>query len=538
MALSSPSTERPAGVISLRMQMALTLAAMVFVVAGILGGLIGQNSALQLRARIGQSLQSDAARIAEQLNKEMAARARELHLLGTLDPLSSLKDARQVQALLEGLRHSVPAYLWLGLTDPQGRLIVGTAADPALLQGNGAANGAEPPPMILSHPVLGANNVVVGVIVAQLGWGWVRDLAHDMLEQDGNGASRDFYLLSNRDAVLLAPSGHEKPGDPLSLPATARARAGDAGWSVENWPDSHSYLTGAGYAAGEGPHPGPGSVPMQWVVLVREDVGLAFAPAAELRNQIILAGLVLAALLAVVGWVIAGAITAPLRRIARAADSLAQGAEIELPQVGRPSEIRILSESLRAMVVALTRKQTALDNMQTIAHHDPLTGLLNRNGLQAWYRARLQDEDLRDSGSLLIFLTDLDGFKQVNDRFGHPAGDAVLRDVARRMQLWQRPRDAVARLGGDEFVLVLDAPDGPGDVAAESVAHDIFTEVAGTYDVGNGSTARVGISLGGALWPEDDSKIERVMAKADAALYEAKRAGKNRIVMHQEQAVS
>jgi len=146
----------------------------------------------------------------------------------------------------------------------------------------------------------------------------------------------------------------------------------------------------------------------------------------------------------------------------------------------------------------------------------------------------MQQGDLQHGGSLMIFLTDLDGFKQVNDRFGHPAGDAVLREVARRMIQSVRQIDAVARLGGDEYVLVLDAPAGPGDPQAEGVAQAVFEAVAGMYDVGGGHQARVGISLGGALWPEDDVRVERVMSKADAALYAAKRAGKNRIMMHLE----
>ena len=523
--------ERSRTFVSLRLQVSLALVLMVVAVAGVLGLLIGESSEMQLRARIGVSLQTDAARIAEQVNKEMAARTRELKLIATLDPMASLHDTTQVQALLDGLRASVPAYLWLGMTDTQGRLLVASGGDAAAAARVSA--GQEPQPMVLSHPVRAADGTVDGVIVAQLGWGWVRDIANGVLAQEGesNGA-REFTLVSPRDTILLG-----KPGSvntPLSLPSNARARAGYTTWSVETWPDGHDYLTASAFVAGEGAYPGPGSVQMQWVVLVRQDALTAFAPVADLRLQILLVSLALAALMALVGWLVAGRITAPLRRIARAADKLSQGGHDELPAVNGPQEIRSLADSLRAMVHALTTKQVALEEMQTVAERDPLTGLYNRNGLQSWLRGRMQQGDLQHGGSLMIFLTDLDGFKQVNDRFGHPAGDAVLREVARRMIQSVRQIDAVARLGGDEYVLVLDAPSGPGDPQAEAVAQAVFEAVAGMYDVGGGQQARVGISLGGALWPEDDVRVERVMSKADAALYAAKRAGKNRIMMHLE----
>lgn len=523
--------ERSRTFVSLRLQVSVALVLMVVAVAGVLGLLIGQSSEMQLRARIGVSLQTDAARIAEQVNKEMAARSRELRLIATLDPMASLHDTTQVQALLDGLRASVPAYLWLGMTDTQGRLLVASGGDAAAAARVSA--GQEPQPMVISNPVRAADGTVDGVIVAQLGWGWVRDIANGVLAQEGesNGA-REFTLVSPRDTILLGRP--DMVNTALSLPSNARARAGYTTWSVETWPDGRDYLTASAFVAGEGAYPGAGSVQMQWVVLVRQDVLTAFAPVADLRLQILLVSLALAALMALVGWLVAGRITAPLRRIAKAADKLSQGGHDELPAVNGPQEIRSLADSLRAMVHALTTKQVALEEMQTVAERDPLTGLYNRNGLQSWLRGRMQQGDLQHGGSLMIFLTDLDGFKQVNDRFGHPAGDAVLREVARRMIQSVRQIDAVARLGGDEYVLVLDAPAGPGDPQAEGVAQAVFEAVAGMYDVGGGHQARVGISLGGALWPEDDVRVERVMSKADAALYAAKRAGKNRIMMHLE----
>jgi len=94
----------------------------------------------------------------------------------------------------------------------------------------------------------------------------------------------------------------------------------------------------------------------------------------------------------------------------------------------------------------------------------------------------------------------------------------------------------VARLGGDEFVLVLHAPLGLADRAAVETAHRVWARVTEAY-VLDGIPMRIGLSLGGAGWPEDDRHLDLVLNKADAALYAAKRGGKGRIVFHREPAL-
>ena len=113
----------------------------------------------------------------------------------------------------------------------------------------------------------------------------------------------------------------------------------------------------------------------------------------------------------------------------------------------------------------------------------------------------------------------------------------MLHAVADRLQSAVRARDAVARLGGDEFVVVLYAPHGLGDRQAVETAHRIWARVSEPYDI-DGEPVSVGLSLGGAAWPEDDRALDLVLNKADAALYAAKRAGKGRIVFHREPVLS
>ena len=159
-----------------------------------------------------------------------------------------------------------------------------------------------------------------------------------------------------------------------------------------------------------------------------------------------------------------------------------------------------------------------------IANFDPLTGIPNRRLLtdrmhQALALAR------RTGERLAVVMLDLDGFKPVNDRWGHEAGDAVLAEIARRLRLLLRAEDTVARLGGDEFVLLL------RHVENESVFERVLDAIRQPVEV-EGGTASVSASLGVAFFdaaaPVDGDQLLRM---ADQAAYRAKAAGKDRFVM-------
>jgi diguanylate cyclase (GGDEF)-like protein len=120
----------------------------------------------------------------------------------------------------------------------------------------------------------------------------------------------------------------------------------------------------------------------------------------------------------------------------------------------------------------------------------------------------------------LLYL-DLDGFKPVNDRHGHAAGDAVLKEIARRLSALLRKSDTVARIGGDEFAVILD---NPGD-SAERVAEKC-REAIGLPLRFEGQDISVGVSIGLALFPIDGLTEEDLLKTADGAMYRVKRAGR------------
>lgn len=152
------------------------------------------------------------------------------------------------------------------------------------------------------------------------------------------------------------------------------------------------------------------------------------------------------------------------------------------------------------------------------ARTDGLTGLANRDGLSAAL-ARLDDGDQNH----WLMVLDLDQFKPVNDLHGHAAGDAALREVARRLSATVRRGDLVARVGGDEFAVLL------ADCAEPALLGDkIFAAMSRPIDVGT-AAVRVGVSIGLAEKAAGDSDLAGLFRRADRALYDAKAAGRGRV---------
>jgi diguanylate cyclase (GGDEF)-like protein len=165
-----------------------------------------------------------------------------------------------------------------------------------------------------------------------------------------------------------------------------------------------------------------------------------------------------------------------------------------------------------------------------MAHHDLLTGLPNRALNLKLFSELLAGPwpQAASAGSkLTVFCLDLDGFKGVNDRFGHASGDAVLVAVADRLRASVRDGDFVCRLGGDEFVVLLpNITDGE----AAAVARRIIARVSEPFEFA--PAARVGASIGLASAPRDGTTADELLSAADRAMYEAKRRGKGGFVIH------
>ncbi len=182
--------------------------------------------------------------------------------------------------------------------------------------------------------------------------------------------------------------------------------------------------------------------------------------------------------------------------------------------------------SIMALVLDVTARKLADEQLRRIATHDGLTGLYNRRGLTERLNQCIVRYKRSETPLALLFI-DLDGFKHVNDRFGHAEGDEVLCEVARRLLNVVRSSDVVARIGGDEFVVLLEGD--ASKIAVEQLSERILRSLDAPCKFANGS-AQIGASIGVALCPPGFADAVELMRAADAAMYEAKRAGKGRVV--------
>ncbi len=187
-----------------------------------------------------------------------------------------------------------------------------------------------------------------------------------------------------------------------------------------------------------------------------------------------------------------------------------------------------LMQRLRRRTIELQRSEA---HAKHLALHDVLTGLPNR----ALFDQRLS-EALRtmrvDRTSFALLCLDLDRFKQVNDSYGHPAGDELIREVGRRLSLAVRADDTVARMGGDEFAIIQRGVHRPGEV--ELLCMRIVESLAQPFELASGQ-GFVGISIGVALAPQDGGDCTELIRKADIALYVAKRSGRGRYTFFAEE---
>lgn len=159
------------------------------------------------------------------------------------------------------------------------------------------------------------------------------------------------------------------------------------------------------------------------------------------------------------------------------------------------------------------------------ASHDPLTGVHNRRSLERLLEEALQETRAGGMTHGLIYF-DLDGFKPINDRFGHEAGDRILVQLATAAGAKLRRLDSLARIGGDEFVALLR---GCPPSVAENIARDILDAIRGVTLLWNGQALRVGASIGVISIDGTVHSVAQALRRADEACYEAKRGGRNRI---------
>ena len=187
-----------------------------------------------------------------------------------------------------------------------------------------------------------------------------------------------------------------------------------------------------------------------------------------------------------------------------------------------PTNERVMT----GVILDITELRRAEKKFLATARTDDLTGLHNRKALLERLDSVCQRAH-RQSIPFGVLALDLDGFKAVNDAYGHAAGDHVLKTVADRLRKLVRETDDVGRMGGDEFIIILEGVDSHSN--RKAIAEKIIAGVAKPIDLPCGNEATVGVSIGVSAWTADGEDCRHLLKAADIALYEAKENGKGRV---------
>ena len=525
---------------SLRAKIAVIVALAVLVLTCIFGSVIGASAISRHKEQTGHQLVEYAASMIDRLDRDMHSRSKELGVLSALEALRDPANIGEARRLLNHLNTQFPSYSWIGLTDAQGTVVASTgrllegvsiAHRPVFMEGQDKTfvgdvheavmlakllpnpSGEAMKFVDISMPVQDKAGNFIGVLATHLSWQWAAEIGRTMFEPLKNSLPGLEFLVISKDGIVLLGPKHliGKPSE-AGIPHNSETR-----WAVSQWRDGKTYVVGAAESKGLDGYPGLG-----WTVVTRQPAEVAFAEANGLRAEILLWGGMLSIAFAVLGWFVAGVITGPLNRIAEAATLLSEGADADIPLVKGSIEVEKLSMVIRHLVESLTQKKGQLALIKGVAYRDTVTGLPNRAALENYVK-NIENE-LGQRPAFGVLCLDLDGFKPVNDRFGHAVGDALLHTVGLRLSATVRDGDIAVRHGGDEFVLLLRLRAGESLANVQSAAQRIIAKLAEPVPLA-GEVIRVGCSIGGALWTEGD--FADMLGKADEALYGAKRAGKS-----------
>ncbi len=360
--------------------------------------------------------------------------------------------------------------------------------------------------VVVSVPVRDASGAVAGVLSGSLHLEKDNQLARLLASLERDTAAR-YLVVDSQRLTVYASHGSDGAGTPVPAEALqSLAASGSRGAWVD--PRGERYLGSAARVGATG-----------WTVLSLVPLRQAFAPIWRFHRQTLVVSLLTLALAALVSWGLSLSLTKPLYEIIGALGAVARGqAGIKLPGFAVP-EWDFLARAFNRMSAELDEYHRELRER---AIRDPLTGVLNRGSLEEELERQLAIAR-REGGFVSVLMIDLDDFKAYNDEHGHQAGDEVLQGLARVARENVRAVDTVGRYGGEEFAVIL--PDTPCTEAA-AVAERLRAALAALP-----LRRRVTASIGVACFPTHGDTLRELIARADEALYAAKRRGKDRVVV-------
>lgn len=373
------------------------------------------------------------------------------------------------------------------------------------------------PVLPMAAPVKDGNGRVLAVLIGVVALDAPDFL--DRLQELNQARSGSFLLISPQDHLFVAASDPGMVLKPTPPPGVNllhdRAMAGYRGSGVTINAKGVEEISAMVSVPSTG-----------WFVVARIPTAEALISVGRAQQYVIrhtLSAIIVVLLVAglIISWLLR-----PLHRAAMLAGQMTDGNLPLTPlPVERDDEVGHLTRAFNKLLAKLASSQSELERL---AHHDPLTGLPNRSLLADRMKQGLARAQRNGSQVGLLFL-DLDGFKPINDQFGHEAGDEALCEIAHRLLGVLRQSDTLARVGGDEFVLLVSDLDPLAEEGLRSLAGKCLEAVAVPLQLSN-ATCTVGVSIGIALCG-GGCRADILLEAADKAMYEAKQRGRGCYVM-------
>jgi len=505
----------------------------------------------------------------DSLDRTVEQTARDVSLLSSLPSIRHTDDPAASRKIIDKLQSHYADYAWIGIARLDGKIVAATrgllegrdatlrpwfhagqreviAEDyhPAVMLGKLLPPAADPWRFVdVAGPIRADDGKLLGVLAIHLSWDWARSMARSLLTPALRDYGAEIVVVRADGMVLLGPDDILEKR--ISTDSLRLAMQGKTGALLERWPDGKSYMTGYSLSGRGG-----GRASLRWAVLVRQTEGAAMASAHAFERRAFWFSLGLAGLLAVSVALLARRIVRPLNVLSHAIEDIAhepaKAAPAAIPQVGSFHEAQVLSAALRELMRSERTHRDALEHMnaqleetvaartaelQELLMRDVLTGLPNRRALMQALPEVMAHAARLGRPCAVMFL-DMDGFKAVNDSRGHEEGDELLRQFGARILHSIRETDLVVRLAGDEFVVILDMVNHREE--AEDKARFLLAQLGRPFLLG-GASVQVGASIGLALqWPRQAQDPTRLLARADQAMYQAKRKGKNRVAVSED----
>ncbi len=511
----------------------------------ILSTIVSINFIEAYRHEAGKILVEKALQMTNITERFFWARISELELLGKLDMMKDKSKPSGIRETLDKLKEGISPFVWVGFVDTNGvvlestddilknkdlsgeaiykqalkRTYVGDVHEsdfPGQISGY-AATDKKMKVIELSTPVLSEDGKLIGVLASYISWDWIIDIEKTMYQHTTSEVNTEIIMIRSSDnLVLLGPD--DLLGTNICLEGIAKAKQGEIGWESEQWADGKSYFTA--YVLNSEFSMYNSS---QWIVLARQPLISVYGFLKYNAILTIKVAVLSALSFAIIGLITANRITKPLKQLTIASTKIRDGEEIEIPKLHGVREIELLASSLDSLIKSLAITKDELGEMTGLASHDRLTQLPNRTALDNHLQNLIENNN-EDLFFTMLYM-DLDGFKSVNDTYGHHAGDLLLQEVAHRIKSCITMDDFAARIGGDEFVVVLKNTKDDSKSRGNLVANKIIKELSKTYFILK-KRVRVGCSVGGALWKIDSTDITELACMADEALYQSKNKGK------------